>query len=146
MSFFVITRSALMIGAVHGQKVKLKKVKVPHKRSSISRMLKPGPIEVGDRELKQLVRECQKYSVRLAWKIKSVQRDTEAKEDARAGLIMELDDKSKCAVVSILSKSTGQGYEYIQKSIADVYNVRITSKYIMDKEKPVIEKMEIVPD
>ena len=79
-----------------------------------------------------------------------IQRDTETRDDDDDdddddGLVKEADEKSKQAAVCILSVSTGQGYKQIQKSIANVCNVKLPSKYIMDKERPVVEKMEIVP-
>eukprot|EP00957_Ditylum_brightwellii_P081069 6166016-Ditylum_brightwellii.AAC.1 len=74
-----------------------------------------------------------------------IQRNAEAKDDDDDGLIEEADEKSKQAAVSILSKSTGLGYERIWKSIANVCNVKLPSKYIMEKERPAVEKMKIVP-
>eukprot|EP00957_Ditylum_brightwellii_P033700 2554643-Ditylum_brightwellii.AAC.1 len=67
-----------------------------------------------------------------------IQRDTEARDDDDDdnGLVKETDDKSKQAAVSMLSKSTGWGYELIWISIANVCNVKLPSKYIMDKERP----------
>eukprot|EP00957_Ditylum_brightwellii_P112319 8563793-Ditylum_brightwellii.AAC.1 len=65
-----------------------------------------------------------------------VQRDTEARVDDDDGLIKEADEKSKQAAVSILSESIGRGYKPIRKSIASVCNVKLPSKYIMDKERP----------
>eukprot|EP00957_Ditylum_brightwellii_P127476 9721006-Ditylum_brightwellii.AAC.1 len=74
-----------------------------------------------------------------------IQRDTEARDDYDDGLIKEDDENLKQAAVSILSKSTGQGYKQIQKSIANVCNVKLLSKYIMDKEWSAVQKMEIFP-
>jgi hypothetical protein len=74
-----------------------------------------------------------------------IQRNTEARDDDDDGLIKEADEKSKQTAVSILSESTGWGCEQIGKSIANVCNVKLPFKYIMDKERPAVEKMEIVP-
>eukprot|EP00957_Ditylum_brightwellii_P134895 10284747-Ditylum_brightwellii.AAC.1 len=75
-----------------------------------------------------------------------IQRDTKARDDDDDdGLIKEADEKSKQTAVSILSESTGQGYKQIRKSIANVCNVKLLSKNTMDKERPEVEKMEIVP-
>eukprot|EP00957_Ditylum_brightwellii_P089859 6843329-Ditylum_brightwellii.AAC.1 len=73
-----------------------------------------------------------------------IQRDTEARDDNDDVLIKEADEKSKQAAVSILSKSTGWGYKWIRKSITNVCNIKLPSKYIMDKEMPAVEKIEIV--
>eukprot|EP00957_Ditylum_brightwellii_P069130 5249090-Ditylum_brightwellii.AAC.1 len=52
---------------------KLKGIKIPQKRVCHMKMLKSVHIEVGDREMRRLVREHKKFPIRLTQRIKSVQ-------------------------------------------------------------------------
>eukprot|EP00957_Ditylum_brightwellii_P075129 5708865-Ditylum_brightwellii.AAC.1 len=66
----------------------------------------------------------------------SGKRDTEARDDNADGLVGEMGDDKKKAAFVILSKATGCGYDRIRKTIKLVSNLKLSSKYIMDKEQP----------
>eukprot|EP00957_Ditylum_brightwellii_P041576 3149548-Ditylum_brightwellii.AAC.1 len=72
-----------------------------------------------------------------------IRRDTEARENDTEGLDSELDDDTMKAVFGILIEATGRGYERIWKRLEFVSDVKFPSKYILDKERPPIERMII---
>eukprot|EP00957_Ditylum_brightwellii_P040264 3047128-Ditylum_brightwellii.AAC.1 len=74
-----------------------------------------------------------------------IRRDTGAREDDTEGLVSELDDDTMKATFSILSEATGHGYERIGKRLEFISDVKFPSKYILDKERPPIERMIITP-
>eukprot|EP00957_Ditylum_brightwellii_P161666 12308969-Ditylum_brightwellii.AAC.1 len=72
-------------------------------------------------------------------------RDTEARKDDKEGLVSELDDDTMKAAYGILSEATGHGYKRIRTRLLLVSDVKLPSKYILDKEQPPIERMIFTP-
>eukprot|EP00957_Ditylum_brightwellii_P011701 884160-Ditylum_brightwellii.AAC.1 len=64
------------------------------------------------------------------------QRNTDPRRDDNIGLIQELDEKTNFISNRILGKATGYGYESIRKRLSDTSDLKLPSKYCIDKLHP----------